>query len=58
MMVLTELMHIKNTIDQLKNTGLNDGNIYIISQKAVGTDWKQKNILALRYATECAKFTD
>ena len=36
---------------------LNGGDIYIISEKAVGTDWKKKKINTLRHATGCEKFT-
>ena len=36
---------------------LNGGDIYIMSEKAVGTDWKKKNVATLRHATGCAKFT-
>jgi len=35
---------------------LNAGDIYIMSEKAVGTDWKKKNIFTLRHATGCDKF--
>jgi hypothetical protein len=33
------------------------GDIYVMSEKAVGTDWKKKNIYTLRHATGCSKFT-
>ena len=36
---------------------LNDGDMYIMSEKAVGFDWLKKKIGTLRYATGCAKFT-
>ena len=36
---------------------LEPGDIYIMSEKAVGTDWKRKKIPTLRHATGCAKFT-
>lgn len=36
---------------------LDGGDIYIMSEKAVGTDWKKKKIPTLRHATGCAKFT-
>jgi hypothetical protein len=29
---------------------LNDGDMYIMSEKAVGTDWKKKNICTLRHS--------
>jgi hypothetical protein len=35
---------------------LHSGDIYIMSEKAVGTDWKKKNIFTLRHATGCNKF--
>jgi len=37
---------------------LNDGDIYIMSDKAVGFDWKQYNILALRHAAGSQKFLE
>ena len=33
------------------------GDMYVMSEKAVGTDWKKKNVPTLRHATGCAKFT-
>lgn len=36
---------------------LNGGDIYVMSEKAVGTDWKKKVIPTLRHATGCQKFT-
>ncbi len=35
---------------------LDGGDIYIMSEKAVGTDWKSSKILTLRHATGCEKF--
>lgn len=37
---------------------LHDGDIYIMSEKAVGTDWKKRNILTLRHAAGSAKYTN
>lgn len=34
------------------------GDMYIMSEKAVGTDWKRKKIFTLRHATGCKKFTE
>lgn len=34
-----------------------DGDMYMMSAKAVGFDWLKKNILTLRHATGCDKFT-
>ena len=36
---------------------LQGGDIYMMSEKAVGTDWKMRSIPTLRHATGCQKFT-
>lgn len=36
---------------------LNSGDIYVMSEKAVGTDWKKKKVYTLRHAAGCHKFT-
>ncbi len=36
---------------------LRGGDMYVMSEKAVGTDWKKKKIYTLRHATGCDKFT-
>lgn len=36
---------------------LNAGDMYVMSEKAVGQDWKKKKIYTLRHATGCKKFT-
>ncbi len=36
---------------------LGDGDMYIMSEKAVGTDWMKKKIPTLRHATGCDKYT-
>lgn len=35
---------------------LENGSMYIMSEKAVGTDWKKKNIYTLRHAAGCGKY--
>lgn len=35
---------------------LNDGDIYVMSEKAVGWDWKRKKVLTLRHSAGCNKF--
>lgn len=35
---------------------LNHGDLYVMSEKAVGTDWKRKNVYTLRHAAGCAKY--
>ena len=37
---------------------LNDGDMYIMSEKAVGFDWLKKKIPTLRHSTGCSKFTE
>lgn len=37
---------------------LNGGDMYVMSEKAVGTDWKKKKIYTLRHATGCEKYTN
>jgi hypothetical protein len=37
---------------------LNDGDMYIMSEKAVGFDWLKKKVATLRHATGCSKYTD
>lgn len=36
---------------------LHDGDMYCMSEKAVGFDWLKKNIPTLRHSTGCDKFT-
>lgn len=36
---------------------LKDGDMYVMSEKAVGTDWKRSSIYTLRHATGCDRFT-
>jgi len=36
---------------------LEDGDMYVMSEKAVGTDWKSSSLLTLRHATGCEEFT-
>ena len=35
---------------------INHGDIYLMSEKAVGTDWRKRKILTLRHAAGCDKF--
>lgn len=36
---------------------LNDGDMYMMSEKAVGFDWKKKKVQTLRHSTGCEKYT-
>ena len=35
---------------------LDAGDMYVMSEKAVGADWKKKNVYTLRHATGCKKY--
>jgi alkylated DNA repair dioxygenase AlkB len=37
---------------------LDDGDMYVMSEKAVGTDWKCSSQFTLRHATGCDKYTE
>ncbi len=43
--------------EQIKILNLEHGDMYIMSDKAVGNDWKKKTIYTLRHAAGCEKFT-
>tara|TARA_Y100000389_G_C17396448_1_gene482808 strand:- start:365 stop:1228 length:864 start_codon:yes stop_codon:yes gene_type:complete len=54
---LVYLWHIRNRpIGRQINIKLNHGDIYIMSEKAVGTDWKSSSKLTLRHAAGCDKY--
>jgi len=36
---------------------LNDGDLYVMSEKAVGTDWKKRSQYTIRHAAGCKKYT-
>jgi hypothetical protein len=43
-------------IGEKMNVVLNDGDMYIMSEKAVGTDWKRSSICTLRHGAGCDKY--
>jgi hypothetical protein len=43
-------------VGDLYQIPLDAGDIYVMSEKTVGTDWKKKNIFTLRHATGADKF--
>ncbi len=47
--------HKSNPISDIKTFTLNNGDIYIMSEKAVGNDWKLKNTQTLRHAAGLLK---
>jgi hypothetical protein len=49
--------HNSQAIGQRIDLILNHGDMYVMSEKAVGTDWKKKSILTLRHAAGSAKYT-
>ena len=44
-------------IGENKKFIINSGDIYVMSEKAVGTDWKRKKFPTLRHAAGCKKYT-
>lgn len=46
-----------NPVSELKELILASGDMYIMSEKATGNDWKRKNIMTLRHSAGCAKYT-
>ena len=49
--------HNANSIGQKMRFMLNHGDIYFMSEKASGNDWKMRSIHTLRHAAGTAKFT-
>jgi alkylated DNA repair dioxygenase AlkB len=46
-----------NPVGEPISISLKPGDIYMMSEKAVGTDWKRKTVYTLRHATGASKFT-
>lgn len=46
-----------NPIGDRFKVKLGHGDVYMMSEKSVGSDWKRKTIPTLRHATGCSKFT-
>lgn len=44
------------SIGQTEKLTINHGDVYIMSEKATGNDWKRKKVPTLRHAAGCAKF--
>ena len=58
-MCSSDLWHYKgNKIGNKIRIELNGGDMYVMSEKAVGTDWKESNIYTLRHATGCDKYIE
>ena len=49
--------HRHKPVGERMDIPLEDGDIYIMSEKAVGTDWKSSSIHTLRHAAGCATYT-
>jgi len=47
---------MENQLEKRVKLSLNDGDIYVMSEKASGYDWKKKKLLTLRHAAGCEKF--
>jgi alkylated DNA repair dioxygenase AlkB len=48
--------HEGNEVGERIKINLSHGDMYFMSSKAVGTDWKKRKIPTLRHATGCRKF--
>eukprot|EP00002_Diphylleia_rotans_P009524 TRINITY_DN1988_c0_g1_i1.p1 TRINITY_DN1988_c0_g1~~TRINITY_DN1988_c0_g1_i1.p1 ORF type:complete len:274 (-),score=59.42 TRINITY_DN1988_c0_g1_i1:182-1003(-) len=48
--------HNGKAVSQPTVIPLNGGDIYVMSEKAVGQDWKKRTVPTLRHATGCEKF--
>lgn len=48
--------HRFNPVSERTEIELNHGDMYIMSEKAVGTDWKRSSVYTLRHATGCEKY--
>jgi len=49
--------HRSTPIGKLVEFSLNDGDIYIMSGKAIGSDWKKSSLVTLRHAAGASKYT-
>jgi len=50
--------HRSNPVGDRIKIDLHDGDMYVMSEKAVGTDWMKKITPTLRHATGCDKFVN
>lgn len=46
-----------NPIGEMFKTIINSGDIYVMSEKVVGNDWKKKSLYTLRHSAGCEKYT-
>ena len=46
-----------NPIGEMFKTTINSGDIYIMSEKVTGSDWKKKSLFTLRHSAGCDKYT-
>ena len=54
--IVYQWYHKKEPISEIINIPIDSGDIYIMSEKAVGTDWKSSSIKTLRHAAGSSKF--
>lgn len=50
--------HRSKPVGDKTTTTLNHGDLYIMSKKAVGQDWKKSSLYTLRHSAGCAKYTN
>jgi hypothetical protein len=50
--------HKNKPISEPFKIQLNSGDVYIMSEEAVGTEWKKSSIPTMRHAAGCKKYTN
>ena len=49
--------HRNKSIGKLLELDLNNGDLYLMSEKCTGNDWKRSSIKTIRHSAGCAKYT-
>lgn len=57
MPIFYQWYYMGNPVGDKVRFDLNGGDVYVMSEKAVGTDWKKRNIPTLRHSAGCEEFT-
>ena len=57
MPIYYQWFHRSKPVGPRQMINLGDDDLYVMSEKAVGTDWKKSSIMTLRHSAGCDKFT-
>lgn len=57
MKICWQWYHNTKPVGNMFEFNINGGDLYIMSEKAVGNDWKKRSIYALRHSAGCSKYT-